>query len=55
MLRSIIAALPPAAAGFILDSTATAPPPSDVPDLARDQIDHSPAAAIRLIYAVRPT
>ena len=55
MRRPIIAALPPAAAGFISDSATTTPPPSGVPDLARDRLDHPLAAAIRLIYAVRPT
>ena len=54
MLRPIITALPPAATGFISDSAATAPPPSGVPDLARDRLDPPLAAAIRLIYAARP-
>ena len=51
MRRQIIAALPPAAAGFISDSVATTPPPSGVPDLARDRLDHPLVAAFRLIYA----
>ena len=51
MRRPIIAALPPAAAGFISDSAATTPPLSGVPDLTRDLLDHPLAAAIRLIYA----
>ena len=55
MRRPIIAALPPVAAGFISDSAATTPSPSGVPDLARDRLDHPLAAAIRLIYAARPT
>ena len=55
MRRPIIAALPPAAVGFISDSTATTPPPSGVPDLTRDRLDHPLAVAIRLIYAAQPT
>ena len=55
MLRPIIAALLPAVVGFISDSAASTPPPSGVPDLARDRIDHPPAAAIRFIYAGRLT
>nr|BDI54654.1 predicted protein [Triticum aestivum] len=55
MRRPIIAALPPATVGFILNSAAITPRPSGVPDLARDRLDHLLAAAIRLIYAARPT
>ena len=55
MRRPIIAALPPTAAGFISDSAATMPSPSGVTGLARDRLDHPLAAAIRLIYAARPT
>ena len=42
-------------AGLIFDSAATLPPPSGVSDLAHDWLDHLLAAAIRLIYAARPT
>ena len=55
MRRPIIAALSPTVAGFISDSATIPSPSSCVPDLARDRIDHPPAAAIRLIYVVRPT
>nr|XP_020153204.1 formin-like protein 14 [Aegilops tauschii subsp. strangulata] len=46
---------PSVVAGLIPDSAATTPPSSGVPDLARDRLDHSLAAAICLIYATRPT
>ena len=51
MQRPIIAALPPAAAGFISDSAATTPSLGGVPDLACDRLDHPLTVAIRLIYA----
>uniref|UniRef100_A0A453MJB9 Uncharacterized protein n=1 Tax=Aegilops tauschii subsp. strangulata TaxID=200361 RepID=A0A453MJB9_AEGTS len=46
---------PSVVASFISDSAATTSPPSSVPNLARDRLDHPLAAAIRLIYAARPT
>nr|XP_020193907.1 BTB/POZ and MATH domain-containing protein 5-like [Aegilops tauschii subsp. strangulata] len=46
---------PSVVAGLIPDSAAITPPSSGVPDVARDRLDHPLAAAIRLIYAARPT
>nr|XP_020199929.1 serine/arginine repetitive matrix protein 1-like [Aegilops tauschii subsp. strangulata] len=46
---------PSVVTGLISDSAATSPPPSAVPDLALDRLDHPLAAAIHLIYAARPT